>query len=128
MKKKQGNNLGLVLLSLSIIVLFTSCTSIVKMGLGEGKEFTFDNKELESKMTFYCTDEKEAENIKLRARNAYDYFNNENDKNIDTLTEKMLKKEISSLEFAYEINKLSEKLVSDVNNKFNCTLIDVIDY
>ncbi|MBU3016044.1 hypothetical protein KO488_14905 [Poseidonibacter lekithochrous] len=128
MKKKQGNNLGLVLLSLSIIVLFTSCTSIVKMGLGEGKEFTFDNKELESKMTFYCTDEKEGENIKLRARNAYDYFNNENDKNIDTLTEKMLKKEISSLEFAYEINKLSEKLVSDVNNKFNCTLIDVIDY
>jgi hypothetical protein len=31
-------------------------------------------------------------------------------------------------EFTYEINKLSEKLVSDVNNKFNCTLIDVIDY
>lgn len=111
-----------------IIVFFTSCSSIVKLGLGEGKEFTFDNKELESKMIFYCTNEKKGENIRLRAKEANDYFNKENNKNMDIITDKLFKKEITALEFAFELNDVSENLAMDIQNKFNCSLIDVIDY
>ena len=51
--------------------MWTGCTTLIQ---GSGKKFTFDDKEMESKLIYYCQDKPELEAMKIRADKAHAYF------------------------------------------------------
>jgi len=67
--------------------MWTGCTTLMQ---GSGEKFTFDDKEMESKLIYYCQDKPELEAIKIRADKAHAYFTVQNQKNAKTLMEEMM--------------------------------------
>jgi len=117
-------NLSHTLLITSII-LFSACSSTPSYT--NGKNFTFDDKELEMKLVYSCQDKPELEAVNIRAKKANEYF-----KKVNTENTEMLIKETSNGTardiIASNMQKRTENLAADLDKKFSCTLIDTIDY
>jgi len=106
-------------------ILFTACTSTPVYT--NGKNFTFDNKELEMKIVYTCQDKPDLEAINIRAKKANAYFNKATDNNTDMLL-KDISEGKSREQATTNFQKRSENIVVDLDKKFSCTLIDTIDY
>ena len=110
---------------LTLAILFTACTS--SPDYKNGKKFTFDDKEMESKLVYFCQDKPNLDAMNIRAKNAHDYFTKENRANADKLVQDMIDKtpqDISMVNF----QKRTEALALNIHKKFSCTLVDTIDY
>ena len=117
-------NLSHTLLITSTI-LFSACSTTSLYT--NGKNFTFDDKELEMKLVYSCQDKPELEDVNIRAKKANEYFNKVSAQNTDMLiqeTSNGIARDIAT----ENSQKRTEKLVSDLDKKFSCALIDTIDY
>jgi len=117
-------NLSYTLLITSTI-LFSACSSTPPYT--NGKNFTFDDKELEMKLVYSCQDKPELESVNIRAKNANEYFKKVNTQNTDMLIQETSNGTDRGI-IASNMQKRTENLAANLDKKFSCTLIDTIDY
>lgn len=110
-------------LSALSLLLLTSCSS---PEYKNGKKFTFDDKEIESKLVYFCQDKPNLAPIALRAEKAHAYFTEQNNANAEMLIKTI--GEEDSTEAMAKFQKRAEDLALEIHKKFSCTLIDSIEY
>jgi len=110
---------------LAMTVLITACTS--STGYKNGKKFTFDDKEIRSKLIYFCQNKPNLAPMSLRAQKANAYFRRINNTNVQMLVDGVgdeMTKETIMLDFRRRTKSLALKL----HKKFSCTLVNSIDY
>ena len=109
---------------LTATLLFTACTS---PEYKNGKKFTFDDKELESKLIYFCQNKPNLEPMNIRAKKTHAYFIKANRANADALVQDMMNDKPQSVSMT-SFQQRTEALALNLHKKFSCTLIDTIDY
>ena len=110
---------------LTTAVFMTACTS--STGYKNGKKFTFNNKETQSKLVYFCQNRPNLAPMSLRAQKAHAYFTQKNDENVQILVGSVgdeTQKETAMIGFRKRAARLALKL----HKKFSCTLVDSIEY
>ena len=110
---------------LTTAVIITACTS--SAGYKNGKKFTFDDTETQSKLVYFCQNKPNLAPMSLRAQKAHVYFTQKNDENVQILVDSVgdeTQKETAMTDFRKRAARLALKL----HKKFSCTLVDSIEY
>ena len=110
---------------LAMTMFITACTSSTQYK--NGKKFIFNNKEIKSKLVYFCQNKPNLAPMALRAQKANAYFNKINTTNVQMLVDGIgdeTTKETIMLDFRRRTKSLALKL----HQKFSCTLVDSIDY
>ena len=104
-------------------LLTTSCTTVEYKG---AKKFTFLDKELHTKIVYFCQDKKTLYPMEIRASKAHQYFTTQNNHNADLLM-RDIEKNRNQKEAMHAFNNRAKKLALSLHRKFACTLVDTID-
>lgn len=108
----------------ALVLLVTGCSSPTYKN---GQKFTFDAKEMESRLTYFCRDKPGLEPAKIRAQKAHAYFVKQNDINTELLLNDMMKK-VPSDKAMEKFMSRTENIATSLHKKFSCLLIDTEDY
>jgi len=110
---------------LAMTMFITACTSSTQYK--NGKKFIFNDKEIKTKLIFFCQNRPSLAPIYIRAEKANAYFKKTNNNNIKILIDAIgdeNKKETIMSDFKRRTKNLAIKL----HKKFSCILVDSIDY
>jgi len=111
-----------------ILILFTvMMNACISPAYPDGKQFTFDNKEMESKLIYSCEDNPNLEAVGIRAKKANDYFVKEDNAMIEKLMVDIKNKVDRDVAMS-KLNQGVNSLASTLKEKFSCVLIETIDY
>jgi len=110
-----------ILISSSILFVGCSSTPTYK----NGKKFTFEEKELDTTLVYFCQDKPNLAPMALRAEKAHEYFREKNNANTQMLIDS-IGKEKTKGSAMQTFQKRAKVLALALHKKFSCTLIDAI--
>ncbi len=135
--------IGLIILSLFCTLLLSSCkmSSPLELLYFQRVKFSFIDDDKENKIIYLCSKEKTEEETRKKADEANNFYKVEFDKLVNGFTDNLFKQFnestaedkkndlswVDSISSSLDLSKKSEELVTQVESKYQCLLIDIIE-
>ena len=101
--------------------------NIASSAYPDRQKFTFTSETADTRNTYLCAPKGSDSKTRSNAKAAHNYFEKKTKGYAENFAEDLIEDRLSSFEATARLNKTSEALAEELNQKYQCLLVKVVD-